>query len=75
MPLLTEEQQKFWDENGYVLLDDIFTSEEVEEMSEAYDEIFNMKKKMYNLEAAWDGDWKQNGHGTEEKRSVCTKRT
>jgi phytanoyl-CoA hydroxylase len=57
---LTEEQKKCWEENGFVLLDNIFTNEEMEEMSEAYDDVFDLKKKQtYDMEAAWTGEWRK----------------
>lgn len=57
---LTAEQKKSYQENGFVLLDNIFTNEEMEEMSEAYDEVFDLKKKQsYNMEAAWTGEWRK----------------
>ena len=40
MLLLTEEQKRSYATNGYVLLDNVFTSEEVDEISSAYDSVF-----------------------------------
>lgn len=57
---LTEEQKKSFKETGFVLLDNIFTNEEMEEMSEAYDEVFDLKQKQtYDMEAAWTGEWRK----------------
>lgn len=37
---LTSNQKQFFRENGYVVLSNIFTPEEVEEISNAYDQTF-----------------------------------
>ena len=38
--MLSEEQKRFYDSFGYVLLDDVFTVEEVDDISRAYDSVF-----------------------------------
>lgn len=57
MKFLTPEQSKFYDDNGYIVLD-ILTREEISELSQEYDKIFQAKAQS-DLEATWDGDWKQ----------------
>lgn len=58
LKLLTQEQKKFWDDNGYVQVSGIFTPTEMEEMSKAYDDIFERKQKenVAAMESAWVGD-------------------
>ena len=38
--MLTEEQKRFYDSFGYVLLDDVFTDGEIDDISRAYDSVF-----------------------------------
>lgn len=64
MKFLTPEQSKFYDDNGYIVLD-ILTKEEISELSQEYDKIFQAKAHS-NLEATWDGDWKKD----EQKKEV-----
>ena len=40
LKLLTAEEKQFYNDNGYVHLSNVFSSEEVDEMSEEYDTIF-----------------------------------
>jgi hypothetical protein len=42
MKFLTEPEKVFYLENGFVLLKDVFSREEVEEMSDEYDNIFQV---------------------------------
>lgn len=64
---LTPEQKKSFQENGFILLDNIFTNDEIQEMSDAYDQVFDLKKSQdSNMEAAWDGNWKT----STEKKTV-----
>lgn len=63
MKFLTTEQKKFYNDNGYVVLD-ILTNEEISELSEDFDRIFEAKDGA-NLEATWQGDWK-----TDKKKNV-----
>lgn len=57
MKFLTPEQKKFYDDNGYIVLD-ILTKEEISELSQEFDKIFQAKAQS-NLEATWQGDWKK----------------
>jgi hypothetical protein len=73
--MLTPEQKKFYEQNGYILLDGIFTEKDMKDCSDAYDELFERKKSEHsNLEAEWAGGWKNesNGNGSIEnaKKSV-----
>lgn len=55
---LTPEQQKFWKDNGYIKISNIFSAKEMNEISEAYDELFERKRRENagGLEAAWVGN-------------------
>ncbi|XP_047470682.1 phytanoyl-CoA dioxygenase, peroxisomal-like isoform X1 [Penaeus chinensis] len=55
MKFLTPEQKKFYDDNGYVVID-VLTKEQTDELSRDYDDIFKRKADS-NLEATWQGDW------------------
>jgi len=55
--MLTGEQLRFYRENGYVVLDSVFSSCELEECSAEYNQLFERKKEA-DLEATWRGDWK-----------------
>lgn len=55
--MLSKEQLHFYSQNGYLLLDGVFTSEEIEECSVEYDKLFQAKQNKNNLEATWKGDW------------------
>lgn len=49
--MLTKEQLSFYSQNGYLLLDGIFSSEEIEECSIEYDKVFQSKQSNSDLEA------------------------
>ncbi|XP_066950957.1 phytanoyl-CoA dioxygenase, peroxisomal-like [Macrobrachium rosenbergii] len=55
MKFLTAEQKKFYNDNGYVVLD-ILSEAEIDELGREYDDIFKRKADS-NLEATWQGDW------------------
>ena len=59
--LLTAEEKHFYTENGYVQLSNVFSPDEVEEMSEEYDSIFERmsRDKKSRLDTIWQGDWQQ----------------
>ena len=54
--MLAKEQLESYREHGYILLDSIFSDEEIEECSSEYDAIFSLKRES-DLEATWKGDW------------------
>ena len=54
--MLTEEQLDFYRRNGYVILDSVFSSAEMDLCSTEYDQLFERKKNV-DLEATWQGDW------------------
>ena len=61
LKLLTAEEKQFYTDNGYVQLGNVFSPDEVEEMSEEYDDIFermSMDKKS-RLDTIWQGDWQR----------------
>lgn len=55
--MLSKEQLSFYAQNGYLLLDEVFTPEEIDECSLEYDKLFRAKENENNLEAKWKGDW------------------
>lgn len=55
--MLSEQQLNFYSQNGYLLLDTVFTPQEIEECSLEYDKLFQAKKSQNNLKATWKGDW------------------
>jgi hypothetical protein len=70
--MLSKEQLEFYEKNGYILLDNIFEQGEIEECSERYDELFDLKAAAsYNLEGTWGGSWKKDkeGMGVETKKT------
>ena len=61
LKLLTAEEKHFYTENGYVQLSNIFSPEEMDEMSEEYDSIFERmsRDKQSRLDTIWRGDWQE----------------
>lgn len=55
--MLSKEQLSFYSENGYLLLDGVFSPEEIEECSIAYDNLFRAKQNNSDLEAKWKGNY------------------
>lgn len=55
--MLSEAQLQYYKDNGYLLLDNVYTPAEIDECSDEYDTIFELKNKS-ELEATWKGDWK-----------------
>ena len=54
MKLLSEQQKRFYDTNGYIKLEDVFSKEELGELSQEYDDLFQVDKKSlysFNLES------------------------
>jgi len=67
---LSPEQKEFYSKNGYILLDNIITEEEISECSSNYDRLFVEKAQASsNLEAEWKGGWKKD---TETPQSVLS---
>lgn len=61
---------KFYKENGYILLDNIFTPEEIDQCSQAYDDLFQLKKlQNFDMEATWGGSWSSQKVPGENKNS------
>ena len=65
--MLSPEQMSSYHENGFILLSNIFSSEEIEECSNEYDYIFNLKREC-NLEATWKGGWTESSDSTSVPR-------
>ena len=57
LKVLMPEQKEFWKENGYIKISNIFTTKEINEILEAYDELFEQKRceNIEGLESAWAG--------------------
>ncbi|XP_012273386.1 uncharacterized protein LOC105695918 [Orussus abietinus] len=58
LKVLTREQKQCYNENGFIKLSNIFSKNEVDEISDAYNELFERKHKenLEGLESAWKGD-------------------
>ncbi|PSN48715.1 hypothetical protein C0J52_08782 [Blattella germanica] len=53
--MLTKDQVKFYKDNGFIKLSNIFTDAEIKEISEEYDDLFK-RKKSTGLRAEWQGN-------------------
>lgn len=58
LKFLTPEEKQFWLENGYIKLTNVFSIKEINEISDAYNELFERKHRenLAGLEAGWVGD-------------------
>ncbi|XP_011880592.1 PREDICTED: probable phytanoyl-CoA dioxygenase [Vollenhovia emeryi] len=58
LKFLTSEQKQFWQENGYIKLSSVFSTREINEISDAYNELFERKRRenLAGLEAGWVGE-------------------
>lgn len=57
--MLTEQQIRHYRDQGYVVVNDIFTADELARMEEEFDGIIERRTKAKaNLEVVWSGDWK-----------------
>ncbi|XP_077258153.1 putative alpha-ketoglutarate-dependent hypophosphite dioxygenase [Temnothorax americanus] len=57
LKFLTSEQKQFWKENGYIKLSNVYSVKEMNEISDAYDELFERKRREnLPLEARWAGE-------------------
>ncbi|KPI95283.1 Phytanoyl-CoA dioxygenase, peroxisomal [Papilio xuthus] len=54
MTRLTAEEKKFYKDNGYILIRNPFTAEELEELSTEYDDLFRRKNEA-KTESSWVG--------------------
>jgi len=67
---LTEANKEFYKENGYILLDNVFTEEEIDECCKEYDALFQEKQSLKsNMEATWAGSWRE---GKDNNTSVLS---
>ena len=53
--MLTKEQIQFYEDNGYIKLSNIFSENEIDEISEEYDALF-ARKNNADLHAVWKGE-------------------
>lgn len=56
MQVLEEKQLQFYRENGYLILDGLYSDAEIDECSSEYDLVFERMRNS-DLEATWKGDW------------------
>lgn len=57
LKFLTPEQKLFWQENGYIKLTNVYSTKEINEVSDAYNELFERKhRENLGLEASWVGN-------------------
>lgn len=58
LKFLTLEQKQFWKENGYIKLTNVYSVKEMNEISDAYNELFERKHRenLRGLESAWAGE-------------------
>ncbi|XP_012523356.1 probable alpha-ketoglutarate-dependent hypophosphite dioxygenase [Monomorium pharaonis] len=59
LKFLTPEQKQFWQDNGYIKLSNVFSLKEINEISDAYTELFERKYRIHQsegLEARWSGE-------------------
>lgn len=58
LKFLTPEEKQFWQENGYIKLTNVFSVKEINEISDAYNELFERKHRenLAGLESSWIGD-------------------
>jgi len=58
LKFLTPEEKQFWQENGYIKLTNVFSIKEINEISDAYNELFEKKHRenLAGLESSWVGD-------------------
>lgn len=58
LKFLTPEEKKFWHENGYIKLTNVYSTKEINEISDAYNELFERKHRenLAGLEAGWVGE-------------------
>lgn len=58
LKFLTAEEKQFWQENGYIKLTNVFSVKEMNEISDAYNELFERKHRenLAGLEAGWVGN-------------------
>lgn len=54
MGRLTQEQKLFYKENGYIVLKDVLSEEELNAISEEYDKLF-ARKNQDKMESSWVG--------------------
>lgn len=69
MGKLTEEQLQSYDTNGYLVID-VLNEQELEELSNAYNTVFESKIGVYNLESTWEGNWRTSKENTTSVQSI-----
>ncbi|XP_075976791.1 putative alpha-ketoglutarate-dependent hypophosphite dioxygenase [Anticarsia gemmatalis] len=68
MVRLTEEQKQFYKDNGYILLKNLISEEELSRVIDKYDKLFK-RKNQDTMENSWVGDNKNN-RKTDNPRTV-----
>lgn len=54
MGRLSAEEKQFYKDNGYILIQNLFTDQELEELSTEYDDLFR-RKNQAKTESSWVG--------------------
>jgi len=68
---LTEEQLRGYKEQGYIKISGLFSPQELEEITQEYDDLFNRKKsENARLEAKWPGEWSNKGSSGDSVLSI-----
>lgn len=74
MGYLSKEQKQFYKENGYILLNNVFSERELDQCTKAYDDLFQLKKQQNsNLEATWAGNWNKSLEAKEKTNGKSVK--
>ena len=68
MGSLTNEQLDFYNKNGYIILD-LLDKEEIKKFSNDYNEVFDSKIGLYDLDATWQGNWRTDKEEERVRRS------
>lgn len=55
MVRLTKEQKDFYAKNGFIKLSNIYSNEDMDRLSNEYDDLFK-RKNIDDMEAAWKGN-------------------
>jgi ectoine hydroxylase-related dioxygenase (phytanoyl-CoA dioxygenase family) len=58
--MLSAEQKNFYEENGYVVVSDVFSTEELDQLEGEFDGVVARRNQTgEDLDATWGGDWKK----------------
>ena len=58
--MLSSEQIEFYREQGYLIVSDVFTSDELDRMEAEFDTVIESRAQAgHDLGSTWGGDWKE----------------